>query len=56
MPGGSKSLHVYLKDVAADQVGRLWVTTINEDAETEALSYIRKVDAKHTLHVGAADG
>jgi len=55
-PGGSKSLHVYLKDVAADQVGRrLSVTTVNEDAETEAPSYIRKVDAKHTLHVGAAD-
>ena len=55
-PGGSKSLHVYLKDVAATQVGRqLSVTTVNEDAETEAPSYIRKVDAKHTLHVGAAD-
>ncbi|HDS0950078.1 TPA: hypothetical protein QDZ34_004426 [Stenotrophomonas maltophilia] len=55
-PGGSKSLHVYLKDVAADQVGRhLSVTTVNEDAETEAPSYIRKVDEKHTLHVGAAD-
>ncbi|WP_416057881.1 hypothetical protein [Stenotrophomonas maltophilia] len=55
-PGGSRSLHVYLKDVTAEQVGRrLSVTTVNEDAETEAPSYIRKVDAKHTLHVGAAD-
>lgn len=42
--------------MAADQVGRqLSVTTVNEDAETEAPSYIRKVDSKHTLHVGAAD-
>lgn len=55
-PGGSRSLHVYLKNVAAKQVGsQLSVTTVNEDAETEAPSYIRKVDAKHTLHVGAAD-
>ncbi|WP_164074223.1 hypothetical protein [Stenotrophomonas maltophilia] len=55
-PGGSRSLHVYLKNVAAEQVGRqLSVTTVNEDAETDAPSYIRKVDAKHTLHVGAAD-
>lgn len=56
VPGGSRSLHVYLKHVAAEQVGRqLLVTTVNEDAETEAPSYVRKVDAKHTLHVGAAD-
>ena len=55
-PGGSRSLHVYLKNVAAKQVGsQLSVTTVNGDAETEAPSYIRKVDAKHTLHVGAAD-
>ncbi len=55
-PSGSNSLHVYLKNVAADQVGRqLSVTTVNEDAKTEAPSYVRNVDAKHTLHVGATD-
>lgn len=55
-PGGNKSLHVYLKDVTAEQVGRhLSVTTVNDAAETEAPSYLRKVDARHTLHVGAAD-
>lgn len=55
-PSGSKSLHVYLNDVSAPQVGRsLSVTTVNEAADSEAPSFIRKLDARHTLHVGAAD-
>ena len=54
--GGQKSIHVYLQGITAAQVGRsLSVTTVNDDADTEAPSYIRKVDARHTQHVGAAD-
>lgn len=51
-----KSLHVYLKGVDHQRLARSWgVTTVNEEAETEAPSYLKKVDARHTLHVGAAD-
>lgn len=51
-----KSLHVYLKGVDHQRLARSWgVTTVNEEAETEAPSYLRKVDARHTLHVGAGD-
>lgn len=54
--GGQKSIHVYLQGITAAQVGRsLSVTTVNDDADTEAPSYIRKVDTRHTQHVGAAD-
>lgn len=51
-----KSLHVYLKGVDHQRLARSWgVTTVNEEAETEAPSYLRKVDARHTLHVGGGD-
>ncbi|MEG0193443.1 MAG: hypothetical protein RR831_03890 [Stenotrophomonas sp.] len=51
-----KSLHVYLKGVDHQRLAQSWgVTTVNEAAETEAPSYLKKVDARHTLHVGAAD-
>ncbi|QII28732.1 hypothetical protein G6052_08335 [Stenotrophomonas maltophilia] len=51
-----KSLHVYLTGVDHQRLARSWgVTTANEAAETEGPSYLKKVDAKHTLHVGAGD-
>ncbi|QKW57151.1 hypothetical protein [Stenotrophomonas sp. NA06056] len=51
-----KSLHVYLKGVDHQRLAQSWgVTTVNEAAETEAPSYLKKVDARHTLHVGAGD-
>ncbi|WP_303638764.1 hypothetical protein [Stenotrophomonas tuberculopleuritidis] len=51
-----KSLHVYLKGVDHQGLARSWgVTTVNEAADTEEPSYLKKVDARHTLHVGAGD-
>ncbi|WP_369038605.1 hypothetical protein [Stenotrophomonas maltophilia] len=51
-----KSLHVYLKGVDHQRLARSWgVTRVNEAADTEEPSYLKKVDARHTLHVGAGD-
>lgn len=51
-----KSLHVYLQGVDHQRLARSWaVTTVNDAAETEAPSYLKKIDATHTLHVGAGD-
>jgi len=51
-----KSLHVYLNNVDHKRLARAWsVTTVDDAAQTEEPSYVKQTDARHTLHVGAAD-
>nr|KAJ9614852.1 hypothetical protein H2204_014360 [Knufia peltigerae] len=51
-----KSLHVYLNNVDHKRLAKAWsVTTVDDAAQTEEPSYIKQTDARHTLHVGAAD-
>lgn len=51
-----KSVHVYLNGVDHTRLAKAWaVTTVNEAAETEAPSYLKQIDARHILHVGAGD-
>ncbi|WP_261311926.1 hypothetical protein [Stenotrophomonas sp. DR822] len=51
-----KSLHVYLNNVDHTRLAHAWsVTTADDAAQTEEPSYIKHTDARHTLHVGAAD-
>lgn len=51
-----KSLHVYLNNVDHKRLAKAWsVTTVDDAAQTEEPSYIKQIDARHTLHVGAAD-
>lgn len=53
---GEKSIFVYLNGVDAKHLARTWsVTTVNEYANTEAPSYVKRIDKRHTLHVIAGD-
>lgn len=53
---GEKSLFVYLNGVDAKRLARTWsVTGVNEHANTEEPSYVKRVDKRHTLHVVAGD-
>lgn len=53
---GEKSLFVYLNGVDAKRLAKAWsVTTVNEYANTEEPSYVKRVDKRHTLHVIAGD-
>ncbi|KAA3597350.1 hypothetical protein JY452_02790 [Stenotrophomonas maltophilia] len=53
---GEKSLFVYLNGVDAKRLARTWsVTGVNEHANTEEPSYVKRVDKHHTLHVAAGD-
>ena len=51
---GEKSLFVYLNGV--DSKRPAWsVTEVNEHANTEEPSYVKRIDKRHTLHVIAGD-
>lgn len=53
---GERSLFVYLDGVDPKRLAKTWsVTTVNEHANTEAPSYVKRVDKRHTLHVIAGD-
>ncbi|TFZ45920.1 hypothetical protein E5C33_08460 [Stenotrophomonas maltophilia] len=53
---GEKSLFVYLNGVDPKRLAKTWsVTTVNEHANTEAPSYVKRIDKRHTLHVMAGD-
>ncbi|MBN5141648.1 hypothetical protein JY471_03800 [Stenotrophomonas maltophilia] len=53
---GEKSIFVYLNGVDSQRLAKAWsVTTVNEHANTEASSYVKAIDKRHTLHVIAGD-
>ncbi|HEL3195058.1 TPA: hypothetical protein UMF74_001682 [Stenotrophomonas maltophilia] len=53
---GEKSIFVYLNGVDPKHLAKTWsVTTVNEYANTEAPSYVKRIDKHHTLHVIAGD-
>lgn len=53
---GEKSIFVYLNGVDPKRLAKTWsVTTVNEYANTEAPSYVKRIDKHHTLHVIAGD-
>lgn len=53
---GEKSIFVYLNGVDSQRLAKSWsVTTVNEHANTEAPSYVKAIDKRHTLHVIAGD-
>ncbi|WP_295555051.1 hypothetical protein [uncultured Stenotrophomonas sp.] len=53
---GEKSIFVYLNGVDPKHLARTWsVTTVNEYANTEEPSYVKRIDKRHTLHVIAGD-
>ncbi|MCU1125371.1 hypothetical protein JAK51_03845 [Stenotrophomonas maltophilia] len=53
---GEKSIFVYLNGVDPKRLARTWsATTVNEYANTEAPSYVKRIDKRHTLHVIAGD-
>ncbi|ARQ89608.1 MULTISPECIES: hypothetical protein [Stenotrophomonas] len=53
---GEKSIFVYLNGVDPKRLAKTWsVTTVNEYANTEAPSYVKRIDKRHTLHVIAGD-
>mgnify|MGYP000849765888 FL=1 len=53
---GEKSVFVYLNGVDPKRLAKTWsVTTVNEYANTEEPSYVKRIDKRHTLHVIAGD-
>ncbi|QBL40467.1 hypothetical protein MG068_08080 [Stenotrophomonas sp. ASS1] len=53
---GEKSIFVYLNGVDPKRLAKTWsVTTVNEYANTEAPSYVKRIDKHHTLHVIAGN-
>ena len=53
---GEKGLFVYLNGVDAKRLARAWsLTEVNEHANTEEPSYVKRIDKRHTLHVIAGD-
>ncbi|OCK48322.1 hypothetical protein BA766_20040 [Stenotrophomonas maltophilia] len=53
---GEKSIFVYLNGVDSQRLAKSWsVTTVNEHANTEEPSYVKRIDKRHTLHVIAGD-
>lgn len=53
---GEKSLFVYLNGVDSKRLAKAWsVTEVNEHANTEEPSYVKRIDKRHTLHVIAGD-
>lgn len=53
---GEKSVFVYLNGVDPKRLAKNWsVTTVNEYANTEEPSYVKRIDKRHTLHVIAGD-
>lgn len=53
---GEKSVFVYLNGVDSKRLAKAWsVTQVNEYANTEEPSYVKRIDKRHTLHVIAGD-
>ncbi len=53
---GEKIIFVYLNGVDSQRLAKSWsVTTVNEHANTEEPSYVKRIDKRHTLHVIAGD-